>query len=94
MLSDHLDLYTEDGDHESQRSAVDDQGEAPDHEPGEDEADDVIPPLGGQAGQGLVQHLTGKMGSELSPLVLQTTTTTNSTTTTTSINTTTTIHYC
>ena len=53
----HLDLNTEDGDHEGKRSAIDDQAEASDHEPGEDEADDVVLPLGGQPAQGLLQYL-------------------------------------
>ena len=56
----HLDLNAEDGDHEGERSAIDDQPESSDHEPGEDEADDVVLPLGGQPAQGLLQDLHGR----------------------------------
>ena len=57
MLQNNLDLNAEDSDHECERSAIDDQPEASDHEPGEDEADDVVLPLGGQPAQGLLQYL-------------------------------------
>ena len=53
----NLDLNAEDSDHEGEGSAIDDQAEAADHEPGEDEADDVVLPLGRQPAQRLLQHL-------------------------------------
>ena len=53
----HLDLNTEDSDHECEGPAIDDEAEATDHEPGEDEADDVVLPLGGQPAQHLLQDL-------------------------------------
>ena len=56
-MLDHLDLDAEDGDHDSKRAAIDDKTEASDHEPGEDEADDVVLPLGRQPAQCLLQDL-------------------------------------
>ena len=53
----NLDLNAEDSDHEGEGSAIDDQAEAADHEPGEDEADDVVLPLGRQPAQRLLQYL-------------------------------------
>ena len=50
-------MNAEDGDHEGEGSAIDDQAEASDHEPGEDEADDVVLPLGRQPAQRLLQYL-------------------------------------
>ena len=58
----HLDLNAEDSDHECEGSAIDDQTEAPDHEPGEDEADDVVLPFGRQSAQRLLQYLHVLLG--------------------------------
>ena len=39
VIQNNLDLNAEDSDHEGKRSAIDDQPEASDHQPGEDEPD-------------------------------------------------------
>ena len=59
VCSVYLDLDQEGGKHECEWSAVDDEPESSDHEPGEDAAYDPVLPAGRQAHQRRLQQLRG-----------------------------------
>ena len=61
----HLNLYKEGSQHEGQGATVNDESEAPDHEPGEDPPDDPVLPPRRQAAEGLVQGVGGLVLADL-----------------------------